>query len=207
MNEPNNLVYAFFSRPAAAIALTEGASIIRSANPEAKIAINVSMEYWGWKGFLTELLQRSGRAVDIVGLDHYPGTWTIGMQAKWAEITQLSDIIASAGMDSPWFNRHLMVMETGFSTNALMRNEDRQSEYFDHLMRSAIFLKGKSAADAPVFGIYELCDGDSSACLDPEAHFGLLTSDLLPKKAFASVKACIALDSAANLKGTTHAIE
>lgn len=189
MNEPNNLVYRFFSRFAAGTAVSRAASIIRLANPKTNIAVNLSMECWGWKAYLAELLKLSGRAVDIVGLDHYPGTWAIGPQARWGEVFKLADTIASATTDSPWFNRHLMIMETGYSTNALMRNQESQAKYFENLIRSIDFTKWRSVGEKPLLGIYELCDGDSSAFLDPEAHFGLLTSDLVLKRAFTVVTA------------------
>jgi hypothetical protein len=83
-------------------------------------------------------------------------------------------------------------METGFSTNTTMRNQECQAEYFEKAMRVARNLKRNSLGNGPVLGIYELCDGDSSAWLDPEAHFGLLTSDLKPKKAFSTVKQIVA---------------
>jgi hypothetical protein len=63
MNEPNNPVYSFFPLAEAAGALTRGASIIRSLRPEAKLAINVSMEFWGWRAFLTDILRLSGLSV------------------------------------------------------------------------------------------------------------------------------------------------
>jgi hypothetical protein len=107
-------------------------------------------------------------------------------------MTQLADVIASAPPESPWFRRHLAIMETGFSTNTMMRDQSCQSEYFENLVRVARELKHCSLGNGPVLGIYELCDGDTSAWLDPEAHFGLLTSDLRPKKAFSTVREIVA---------------
>jgi hypothetical protein len=82
-------------------------------------------------------------------------------------------------------------METGFSTNAPMRDQEHQTEYFEIAMKVAAILKRLSSKTDPLFGIYELCDGDSSAWLDPEAHFGLLTSDLRPKRAFETVASAL----------------
>ena len=78
-------------------------------------------------------------------------------------------------------------METGFSTNFLGRGEISQAEYFEGVVKVAQKLKAANGGDAPFLGIYELCDEDSQSWLDPEAHFGLLTSDLRPKRAFATV--------------------
>jgi hypothetical protein len=192
MNEPNNPVYRFFPLEDVAAAFVRGAPIIRSFNPEAKVGINVALELWGWRRYLVDVLQRSGRSIDIIGLDHFPGTWTVGWQNRWADVTEIADIIAAAPRDSPWFDRRLAIMETGFSTNAIMRDQKRQSEYFENVMNIAKNLRRKAVGHGTLFGIYELCDGDSSAWLDPEAHFGLLTSDLKPKKAYATVKEIVA---------------
>jgi hypothetical protein len=192
MNEPNNPVYRFFPFEDVASAFVRGAAIIRSVNPEAKVCINVTMELWGWRKYLADVLRRSGRSIDVVGLDHYPGTWTLGWKDQWVQVTQIADTIASALRDSPWFDRRLAIMETGFSTNTITRNQKRQAEYFQNVMNIAKNLRRKAVGHGILFGIYELCDGDSSAWLDPEAHFGLLTSDLKPKEAYATVKEMIA---------------
>jgi hypothetical protein len=177
MNEPNNPVYKFFALEDVPSAFVRGASIVRSVNPEATVSINVTMELWGWRTYLADVLRLSGRSIDIVGVDHYPGTWTVGIrQNRWNEVIQIADIIASAPVGSPWFNRRLAIIETGFSTNAIMRDQERQSEYFQNLTRVAKNLKRKSVGDGVLLGVYELCDGDSSAWFDPEAHFGVLNS-------------------------------
>jgi len=192
MNEPNNPVYRFFRLGEVASAFVRGASVIRSLNPEAKVSVNVSMEIWGWRKFLARLLQSSDRSIDIIGLDHYPGTWTIGWQNRWRDVAELAETIATARCDSPWSDRRLAIMETGFSTNAVLRDQKQQSEYFQNVLKIAKNLRHQAVGDGVLFGIYELCDGDSSAWLDPEAHFGLLTSDLKPKKAYTTVKEILA---------------
>jgi hypothetical protein len=192
MNELNNPIYSIFPLRDTARAIISGAAIIRSLEPEAKIAINVAMEFWGWHRYLTDVLQLSGLSVDIVGLDHYPGTWTIGWRSRWTEVMQLAGMIQSTSSESPWFKRHLAIMETGFSTNMAMRNQKSQAEYFENVVGITRDLKRNSWGNGPVLGIYELCDGDSSAWLDPEAHFGLLTTNLRPKKAFSIVRRIVA---------------
>lgn len=192
MNEPNNPLYRFFSINDAAIALVRGASIIRAGAPAASVAINIAMEIWGWRDYLQKILQLSGRSVDIVGLDHYPGTWTVGLHERWSEVIELGDVIASATPTSPWSNRHLMIMETGFATNTPFRDQTHQSKYFEHVLGVAAQLRRRSAKDTPLIGIYELSDWDTSAWLDPEAHFGLLNCDLEPKISFEHVTQLIA---------------
>ena len=193
MNEPNNPVYRFFEAEDAAKALSEGAAIIHHALPKARVAINVSMEFWGWKKYLSTLLKRCGPSIDMVGLDHYPGTWTIGPpMERWADAVEVAKEIANASPDSEWHGRSFAIMETGYSTNTLCRDGHQQSAYFAHLTTIANTLKQMPLTNGLLLGIYELCDADSSAWVDPEPHFGLLTSELLPKTAAATVSQLIA---------------
>lgn len=184
MNEPNNPVYRFASPQDSAEALVAGASTIHKASPSAGVAINISMDIWGWRHYLENILERSNGAVNIIGLDHYPGTWTIGQHERWADVIELAELIANAPTGSIWSNRRLAVLETGFSTNAILRDERRQADYFRQLHELTTKLKTQAGAKGFVLGIYELCDANSTAGLDPEAHFGLMTTDLRPKKAF-----------------------
>jgi hypothetical protein len=182
MNEPNNPVFGFFPSVETSQAIAQAASTIKSGYPAAYVCINICMEIWGWRGYLTDLLSRSGRAIDVIGLDHYPGTWTIGPTERWADVFAIYDLIQSAAPDSIWFGRSLGILETGFSTNAWLRGENAQAEYFADLKQ--VVKRFRPATDAPLVGIYELSDWDSTAPLDPEAHFGLLRTDLEPKAAF-----------------------
>ena len=166
MNEPNNPVYQFFSLREAAEAIVWGESIIHATAPNASIAVNVAMEIHGWQRYLTNVLELSGKSVDMVGLDHYPGTWAIGFSDHWADVVGLADKILSAQPGSPWFGRRLAILETGFSTNAFLRNEEKQSLYYEHLASLLNQLKSRSRGNGPLFGIYELCDWDNFAWLD-----------------------------------------
>src|ERR1039457_1202231 len=69
-NEPNNPVYGFFPFQEAVPALIGGASIVHRANRLAEVAINISMDIWGWREYLDAFLQHSGSSIDIVGVDH-----------------------------------------------------------------------------------------------------------------------------------------
>jgi hypothetical protein len=194
MNEPNNPIYGFFSLTDTADALRQAALIIRAtASPTTIVAINICMDVWGWRNYLDELLNNTGTTVDVVGLDHYPWTWTVGFHERWREIFKIADAIAAATPSSPWFGRRLAIMETGFSTNTLFRGQQQQARYFASLRNVVLRLKQALPQSPVLFGIYELCDSDTSAGIDPEAHFGLMTTDLLPKLSFAEVSKLLAM--------------
>jgi hypothetical protein len=188
MNEPNNPVYRFFDLQNAARALVRATSVIRGAY-QRPITINISTDLWGWRAYLSRLLELSGEAVNIVGLDHYPSTWTLGPNSGWADVFEIAEMMASAQPDSVWFNRRLAILETGYSTNAPLRTQTTQSRYFENLSSMIQSLRGTLSVNGDVLlGIYELIDGDSSIFLDPEAHFGVFTSDLQPKLAIQAVR-------------------
>jgi hypothetical protein len=191
MNEPNNPVYRFFDSQDAGIAISGAASIIRSRNRAARIAINVTLDLWGWKEYLEGLLRSSGDSIDIIGMDHYPGTWTVGRKDRWEQVFKLARLAGAASGDALWSRHQVAIMESGFSTNAPTRNERRQIEYFEQLSTVAEQLRKLQPTADALLGCYELCDRDSSAWLDPEAHFGLLTQDLKPKLAFSALSSLI----------------
>lgn len=191
MNEPNGPVYRFFNSQESAVAITRAASTIRAQFPQAHIAVNVSIEIWGWRKYLEQLLRDSGTIVDVVGLDHYPGTWTIWGQGDWSDVIELSSAVATAEPGSLWHGRHICIMETGYSTNAPSRGQEQQKAFYGGLNQVRQLLRQSSIPGLPVLGIYELCDWDSSAGLDPEAHFGILDSQLKPKESFEVVKSLI----------------
>ena len=88
---------------------------------------------WGWHSYLTELLHRTDRAIDVIGLDHYPWTWTVGFYEPWTEMFKIHDVVTSATPSSPWFGCRIAIMETGFSTNGAFRGQKRQAKYIESL--------------------------------------------------------------------------
>ena len=98
---------------------------------------------------------------------------------------------ATKGESSPLHNRTLAILETGYSTNMRRWRGDQQQEaYFQDLTKALKRWDGQTGEKEFLFlGIHELTDSNTSAGLDPEAHFGLLTSDSLERKAaFATVR-------------------
>lgn len=185
MNEPNNPAYSFLSRYDCAQAVKQAQSIIRSYYPKAPIAINITMDIWGWRNYLEDILRASDSAINIIGLDHYPGTWTVGWKDRWSSIIELANKISTATDRCIWSNKELAIFETGYCTNAPLRKETEQAAYFQNLRGAVERLTERGILS--LLGVYELCDADSAAGLNPEAHFGLMTSDLRPKSAFNTV--------------------
>lgn len=187
LNEPNNPVFRIFPAKTTPVAIAEAARVIRQYNTEAKTAINMLVDLPGWKSELEKLIEDYGSAIDIVGLDYYPGTWAISWDSVLSGWNRLADemIAATRSETSPLHNRPLAILETGYSTNIRRwRDEKQQKAYFQDLKKVLERWNDQTGQkDLLFFGVHELTDSDSSAGLDPEAHFGLLTSESLEEKA------------------------
>lgn len=184
-NEPNNPTYAIFDQQSLPRAISEAASFIREKVTDARILVNFVTDLWNWQNAIEQVLRSAGTSIDIIGLDHYPGTWTLGFQSDWDAIAQLVATVQHSTPGSLWHGRDLAILETGYSTNlGTLRGEQQQASFFRSFQEILPKLESGTAPFFSFVGIYELVDLDSGAFLDPEAHFGLLTSKLTRKAAF-----------------------
>lgn len=193
MNEPNNPVYRFFSSTEIGSAVAAAGEAIREQCPKSRLCVNVTVDWFGWKDTLKLLCMEAGEYIDILGLDHYPGTWAAWSDVNWKPVRDFLIEVAGSDSSSVWHGRQVALMETGYSTNLrLFRDEGNQTAYYRALGRFLASLPHQAGgARLALVGLYELVDWDSGAFLDPEAHFGLLTSgtDGKRKEAFEEVKA------------------
>lgn len=187
-NEPNNPVYRIFPEAEAEAALGIAAETIRKHNPSSTVIVNLAIDFPKWKEVLTKLLVQAKSAVNVIAIDYYPGTWSLQVGANWSSVMNL--MAQAKHPESLWSGHPIAIMETGYATNVpTFRNEVQQRVYFENLERIGRDLDAiLGPALLPIVGIYELCDSDSSAFLDPEAHFGLLKSNLTHKPAFVAAK-------------------
>ena len=186
LNEPNNPVYRSFPNEEQSGAIKSAAAIIKARVPDARIAVNFLLDMPNWRRSLTTILEQCGSEIDVVTVDHYPGTWSVGVNRDWVDVLDLARKVAKPGLAPLWAGRKLGIMETGYATNlAFLRTEADQSAYFVSLagaIRAIDDTIGSTGLE--LVGLYEICDDNSVAAFDPEAHFGLLTSDFRRKSAF-----------------------
>lgn len=189
MNEPNNPIYRFFPSNRQGAAITAAADAIHAHTPGAQILVNILMDLGNWRESMSHLLDVVGGAVDVIGIDHYPGTWTLSDKADWGGFITLAHEVANATPDSHWRHVRLALIETGFATNApWFRTAISQARYLDEVRRIVSQVDTLQPGGLlSHIGIYELVDLNSNAILDPEAHFGLITSHLTRKAGFSSV--------------------
>jgi hypothetical protein len=190
LNEPNNPVYRFFAKQQIPEAIRTASRVIRSRVAGSTILINLLLDFTNWETTLEDVMANAGESVDVVGFDHYPGTWSPFIEPRWPVLARLARRMRASPPESVWHSTRIAIIETGYATNVPeFRTEQAQGEYFTAL--TAVIRQLDSAQQSsplPFIGIYELCDSDSSAFLDPETHFGLLTSRLSRKAAFDVVK-------------------
>lgn len=187
MNEINSPVFRFVSPTHLIDALTTAAEIIRVRLPKAELSVNVLAGLWGWKKDLRQYRKELGTAIDIMGIDFYPGTWSVALGDPWREI--------EVGLVEEWSTNEkgprMAVAETGYATNIpLVRSEGQQAEFYLRLQSCLQKLERRGNARPLAFiMLYEICDEDSTMLLDPEAHFGLIKSaSFSPKSSYPVVQ-------------------
>ena len=184
LNEPNNPVFRIFPREEIPMAVLSASELIRSHNETALTTINILVGLWGWRSELEQILKTAGSSIDVVSLDYYPETWTLSPSVDWELV---SDLLAEArrNRNSILHGRKFAILETGYSTNfPIGRTANNQVRYFQRFDRAVTQLDAETEPNRLVWlGVHELCDEETQAFLDPEAHFGLLTSKSLERKA------------------------
>ncbi len=60
-----------------------------------------------WKNQVRDLLNKAGECIDIIAIDHYPGTWSDENYDHWSELDALFEIANEYG-------KQAVVMEMGF---------------------------------------------------------------------------------------------
>jgi hypothetical protein len=190
LNEPNNPVYSFWSPEHTASAIKGAAGIIRGHTPSATLAINVALNLPRWRHYTARLLEHTDDVLDLLGLDSYPSTWSISLADATSLVALMSDVRAQMRAIGVRKIR-IGIMETGYATNLpFVRNEEDQAAFYRQMLQMIRAVPSSDIdATIPLFGLYELCDQNSSVYLDPEASFGLVHSDLKTRKtAFAAAQ-------------------
>ena len=143
----------------------------------------------------------AGAAIDGVGIDHYPGTWTLNPSfTAWAPLDKLlARVNDNSTAGNVWYGKLPAVMETGYSSWApVVADEQRQLAW---VTKSLGVLRAKVVASRalrfPVRYVcyYQLIDVNTGGVLQ-ENHFGVVHSwngTFGKKKAFGELAAQLAL--------------
>ena len=135
-----------------------------------------------WSTWLRDILGDSwgGDSIDVVAVDHYPGTWCCGSNYReWGVLEVLSDVAHD-------FGKEMAVMETGFSSYGWPDHDPPNLEaYVDQAMDEAFTRRNSLSLASPssaflLMSWYEFIDKCSDCGGWPlvENHFGILTYDV-----------------------------
>jgi len=154
-----------------------------------KTIVNAFADWPWWDYWLKYWLNTAGSCIDIVAIDHYPGTWSYQSYDHWNELDTLFSIADQYG-------KQAAVMETGYTTYWLggapvifadvPHSETKQKNFINSAL-PAIRQKVKQHHLAFVTW-YELVDEPNAGPLPAEKEFGICKSDLTPKLGYSDLK-------------------
>lgn len=194
LNEPNNPIYSIFDSATLPQAVALASHLIKGRVSGSQVLVNFIADLPNWQREAERLLIQTGTSIDVVGIDHYPGTWALSSNRSWLKCLKKLSSIDTTIQGSAWYGRKLAIMETGFATNVpWLRGLTQQKEFYLDLKQSLQNL-GSLRNKILFVGFYELCDSDSNAFLNPEAHFGLLMDDCTTCKPACEVAKKISLE-------------
>ena len=139
-----------------------------------------------WDFWLKYWLNNVGNCIDIVAIDHYPGTWAPESYDHWSELDTLFSI-------ADQYEKQAAVMETGYTTyyyHLLIdfpHTENKQRNFINSALST---IRQKAQQHNLVFVTwYELVDEPNANPFVPaEQHFGICKSDLSPKLGYNDLK-------------------
>jgi polysaccharide biosynthesis protein PslG len=136
-----------------------------------------------WEDDVRFYLARAGASVDVISIDHYPGTWSFG---DWGG--NILDRLFALGHEQ---HKAVAIFEAGYSTShcSLPFNTlDGQARWVrEQVPRIRAKVKNPEVTRGVRFELanwFKLDDRDSSDCFDPEDNFGLVRTDRSKKPAF-----------------------
>lgn len=161
--------------------LLEGTGLTAVAHKSRfKTIVNMFADLGGWDTHLTDILSDAwgDDSIDVIAIDHYPGTWCCGSNYRdWGTLDTLSVIARD-----PRYGKEMAVMETGFSSYSdfLGHGWDEQEAFVDQGMDEVLVKKNNYNGNYPLNSLllvswYEYIDLCSNCGGIIENHFGILT--------------------------------
>lgn len=146
-----------------------------------RVIVNVFTCIPGWASYLDKMLSRIHRLVDVVGVDHYPGTWcSCRNPCNWRVLDKAFHVARKYGL-------RVGVMETGYPTGGvsvcrLGNSLDNQVEYIARLFTAIT----RYLHRLEFLSWYELLDQQHSVFnrITCEGYFGVVKQDLEPKRSY-----------------------
>ncbi|MDP6409902.1 MAG: hypothetical protein QGI46_11040 [Planctomycetota bacterium] len=178
-NEPNHFIDPIDADDDWQLIARAGA-LVRELDPTATTCVNAMANLPGWQDAIDDWITRAGDFIDLIGVDHYPGTWACCTAADWGPLEVLVARINTPG--DLWFGKRGGLMETGFSSwSWLFADEQDQADWIAQaLPEIRLRLDADIGRRMALCCFYQLIDVDTGGW-GQEAHFGIVHSDGTPK--------------------------
>ena len=163
--------------------------VLRGALGPLEIAVNLAADSAGWEQFVSDLLDQSPDACDIIGIDHYPGTWAVQPADDWAVLDRLMTRVNDP--NDTWYGKKPAIIETGYSTYLpFWKTERRQAQWIEQALPRIHAIneqwRARGGQTLSILGWYELYDEPGGRMIPPLSRFGILHASA--KKGYTSRK-------------------
>ena len=141
-----------------------------------------------WEGNLEQYfvwLNEHAHTIGVIGIDHYPGTWSNPLIRPWEDWYPLDAAISKANGKGSCAGKDIAIMETGYASGGSNHHEKGQEEWIN-LSLNVAYKKAFECNSDPnkvnkviLFNWYELLDGDVNPIdvFGFEHNFGILAHD------------------------------
>lgn len=158
---------------------------LTDASNDSTRVMNIIVDVFGWKNFLQRVLVEAKDSIDIIGVDHYPKTWSLTPYEDWRILKSIHNAVKRYG-------KTIAITETGFATelrvlNKIVLKRDLEQAIFIDVVSKAIM---HMLHDIPLQFIiwYMLWDEDPVSC-EPTGGlgwcgWGILRSDFTKKPGY-----------------------
>jgi hypothetical protein len=184
-NEPNHIIDPIDAEDDWQLIARAG-QLVRDLDPTARTSVNAMANLSGWEQAIDDWVTNAGAFIDVIGVDHYPGTWACCTAADWGPFEILLARINTPG--DLWFGKQGALMETGFSSWAWPFADERdQAAWIAEAMPEIRLRIDASGGQIAFCNFYQLIDVDTGGW-GQEAHFGIVHSDGTPKLGYPLLK-------------------
>ena len=187
-NEPNHIIDPIASEDDHLLFSRAGA-VIRAVDPDAVFYANALTDIAYWEEAVTDWVEQAADYIDVIGIDHYPGTWSGVDYTDWSPLDTLTRRINDPA--DPWYGKQGAIMETGYSSWApWVADEEDQRDWIEQSMpvlRERVVSNNETNEYAVLHGnFYQLIDVDTDG-VGQEAHFGILHSNFTEKQGYSAL--------------------
>lgn len=179
--------------------VSHGAALQEQQQWQLMVNPNTDVPLFDWRDAVERWLAPAcaGDVIDVIGIDHYPGTYNIEKYSDWGPLDQLLSMVGNTS--STWFGKAPAILETGFSSwSSVVASEEDQVKWINvslPMVREKVAAYSAASVGRPfaLGNFYELLDGNAG--LNPvEACFGILrkwdyngSESYLPKPSYAAL--------------------